>query len=59
MNTFGKRFLEENQIRDCYIKIDKLKKETVILAKYAIRDCCVLIDRDEFNEAMKSMKIHK
>lgn len=34
-----------NQIRDCYVKIEKLKIETILLAQYGVKECFVKIDR--------------
>lgn len=31
--------------RDCYVKIEKLKIKTILLAQYGIKECFIKIDR--------------
>lgn len=39
-----------NKIKDCYVKLEKLKIETIMLAQYGIKECFVRIDRNDINE---------
>lgn len=34
-----------NQIRDCYVKIEKLNIETILLAQHGIKECFVKLNR--------------
>lgn len=49
--------IASNQMRDCYVKIEKLKIETILLAQHGIKECFVKIDRIDV-KGNSSMKAH-
>lgn len=57
--AFKKKMLVEKKIRDCKVKITRLKWETIVRAQYGIHDSygIVELDRNEVEMAMKCMTI--
>lgn len=52
---FNRKLLAKYIIRDCHVRIAKLKWEMIICAQYGIKTCNVKVNRNEVELARKGM----